>query len=198
MVACDFHVHPVGPSHATQVVHGGHIRIIELCLGFLSAMEYESNCSAGGALASDARGDGFDSRPGTVPRSEIRAGLLNPDLLSSRPGSELKARLTAIRVKKPIISIGIANEVKVGIGSEAGVEIEDRTEIVRLSPNAESYAILHLDHKGWHNNYKCQQNRKTVENLSAVGRGDPSAAGLAGAEGPHNKHERHQAKPNCK
>ncbi|GBP83392.1 hypothetical protein EVAR_63057_1 [Eumeta japonica] len=34
-----------------------------------------------------------ESEVGTVPRSEIRAGLLNPNLLSPRSGSELKAGL---------------------------------------------------------------------------------------------------------
>ncbi|GBP19730.1 hypothetical protein EVAR_8890_1 [Eumeta japonica] len=47
----------------------------------------------------------------TVPKSEIRAGFLNPNVLSPRPGSELKARL---RSKSKVGQIGI----KISIGIE--------------------------------------------------------------------------------
>ncbi|GBP51559.1 hypothetical protein EVAR_34445_1 [Eumeta japonica] len=43
-------------------------------------------------------------------RSKIRAGLLNPNLLSPRPGSELKAKL---RSKSKVRQIGI--EIRIGI-----------------------------------------------------------------------------------
>ncbi|GBP13728.1 hypothetical protein EVAR_7965_1 [Eumeta japonica] len=52
---------------------------------------------------------------------EIRAGLLNPDLLSLRPGSELKARL---RSKSKVRQIGI--EIRIGMEIVNGRYIRPR------------------------------------------------------------------------
>ncbi|GBP20775.1 hypothetical protein EVAR_14501_1 [Eumeta japonica] len=61
-----------------------------------------------------------ESEQGTVPRSEIRAGLHNPNLLSPRPGSELKARL---RLKSKVRQIGlIAPNAPGAAGPEKRVE----------------------------------------------------------------------------
>ncbi|GBP63837.1 Zinc finger BED domain-containing protein 5 [Eumeta japonica] len=76
------------------------------------------------------------AQAGTVPRSEIRAGLLNPNLLSPRPGSELKARL---RSKSKVRQIGIEIRIGVEIINGRYIRCTDNSLVLRtVIPSIES------------------------------------------------------------